>query len=528
MREKNPDFPPEMFDPYAEQACIAAMLYGRDYTVQVLAAVNSQDFGVGQNHKIVKACEELQQSGEDVSFVTLRDKLEKDGTFIGGEDALKVMVNSFVIDLDGNLRVGTDASMIFAGCKAATSKVKDKANTRKLISLFRDLGADLLSFDSTVPDACLKARDTILQVQTNTESPAKVAADRLQHRLTRINEIQAGKQMGKPTGFRDFDDVTGGLSKGDVLLIVAPTKGAKSALSLAIADNFAKRNDPVAYFSMEMDLDETEDRRLCKRVNELNLDYTEWAGTKVNLNTIMGKSKIPMTPSQADLLRWVTYDLSKEPFYLIGPEVIQAAQVLLEAERLITQFGVTLLIFDYTQLVKGHGSDYEVFTAFAQEVKSLCNRYGVAAVLPSQVNNDAQRLARVFKRLTADDAHGSGELQKSSTIITNLYLDKEEFDCACPDDQKYIEEDIFWKGKFIKDKRRKHEFKPANGICTDCLNAKRPNPYIYEVPYRLGSWYIERGRSCAGGLSIPLQFEGQYMKFNELQTVVPDHVEKSA
>jgi len=509
--------PEHLFDIFAEKACLGAILRGHKYALDVLSKTSHKDFGVAHNWRIVKIAEDLFSEGEEISFVSLRDSLERRGWLVsvGGEDVLRRISEKLHIDEQGNLRVGAQDNMIFSSCSFAAQLVREKAGARRLIQGIESNADKLRALEIPPIDVCESLRELIVETQTSIDHPAKTAADMLDKQLDHIQALLDGKPMATPIGIVGFDKETGGLGKGDVLLIVAPTKGAKSVLSLDIADFFVQNNRPVAYFSMEMRLEELERRRLCKRVNSLHLTHSAWHNTRITLNQIEGKGKHRINQHEAELLRLVAYDVSKEPLFLVGPEIRDRIAILMEAERLITQESIELLVFDYIQLIKGRQgeSDYKVYTEFAQDVKALCNRFGVAAVLPSQINNEAQRLARAFKNLSADDAHGSGELQKSATIITTLYLEKEQFYCGCPEQQ--YEEEIWFKNSFKKVPRRLHEFRPTNGICAACMIAKR-DPYVKEVPFREGSWIIERGRSCAGGTAIPIQFEGRYMQFKEV------------
>jgi replicative DNA helicase len=64
---------------------------------------------------------------------------------------------------------------------------------------------------------------------------------------------RGGELTGVPTGFKEFDEKTGGLQRGDLIIIAARPSMGKTALALNIARNAAVvSHRKVAVFSLEM------------------------------------------------------------------------------------------------------------------------------------------------------------------------------------------------------------------------------------------------------------------------------------
>ena len=64
---------------------------------------------------------------------------------------------------------------------------------------------------------------------------------------------RSGELTGVPTGFRDLDEITGGLQPGELMIIAARPSMGKTALALNIARNAAvDHRKKVAVFSLEM------------------------------------------------------------------------------------------------------------------------------------------------------------------------------------------------------------------------------------------------------------------------------------
>lgn len=508
-------FPKTLYDPYAEAACLGAMLTGSDLAIEVLDMLAAEDFGTGENWRVLRAAEELHQARFEISFVTLRDALERRSWLerVGGEGALLLYGERMSVDAQGVVRLLADEKVMFSSVAAACRAVKEKANARRLVRSLETAAAGLKELRQTSSDAAEQVRDAILKLDLKVENRAKSAAEVSVELLDHIHAVRYGQVVAEPTGFQGFDRATGGLRGGDVVLIVGVTKGGKSLLALTIADNYTRRGIPVGYFSMEMPILELEQRRLCMRANIEDWSFTEYEREEIALNKVQGGYGITITDREAEMMRAVAETISHEPLHLVPPSLRHVRGLLLEAERLITQHGVKLLIFDHAQLARSTGNEYQTITELAQEVKALCNNYadrGVAALYLSQLNMEGQKVARAMHRVEADDAHGSSELSKSATIVTNMFIEKEKFTCGCPPDRQVRVEQVRIGKQMVTETRYLHEFKPTTGVCEHCRQLVR------EIPERNGGWYVERARSSAGGLLVPLAMTGKFMRLTEI------------
>jgi replicative DNA helicase len=504
-----------LIDPYAESACLGALLSSAENALEVLSLTNEEDYN-GENWKIIRVARDLYEAQDEISFVTLRDGLDRRGWLesIGGEAGLVRIGKRLAIDKGGTIRLGLESNMIFAGVAAAAKRVKEKANARRLTNSIDDVSNKLTALDINTYEACGILRDSILHIDVPLEHAAKKASDLFQSNLDHVHSLQVGKKIAEATGFGGFDSSTGGLRGGDVLLLVGLTKGGKSILALSIADNLVQRGIPMAYFSLEMPLEELDQRRVCRRLSAMDWTHTEFAGIKLPLAKIMGGFGVQINALEADLMRIGYEEISKEPLFEVPPTCRENRAILMEAERLITQCGVKGLIIDHMQLARGNGTEYQNLTYLSQEVKALCNAHadkGVFAIEVSQMTGTGQKVAKAFGRIDTEDAHGSGELQKSATVITNIWLEREKFECNCPKELQSQTKQVTLGGKVDTITTYKHESRPTTGMCADCRS------YIKEIPVRTGGWYLDRARSSGAGLVIPIELEGRYMQITEIE-----------
>ncbi len=104
----------------------------------------------------------------------------------------------------------------------------------------------------------------------------------LPHTFEEIEGYSKGSFKGIMTGFKELDDMTTGLGRGDLVIVAGRPSMGKTALCLSLAQNTAVRfKNATAIFSLEMSKAQLVQRMLCSeaRVNmhQLAKRYTSKA-----------------------------------------------------------------------------------------------------------------------------------------------------------------------------------------------------------------------------------------------------------
>lgn len=503
-------FPIELYDIYAESAAIGCILISEKYALEILSKCSYEDFS-GERWRIIKCAFELKEKDEEISFLSIKDKLLEHDWLdkIGDVKALN-NYGKLIIDNEGLIKIH-DSNAIFSSIEILIAKIREKSNARKLLNQLERISEDLKLLNISVADACVGLREAAIIDYSVHEKSFQAAIDIYPSMLDHINKLRVGEGLAVSTKIEGFDKSTGGLRPGDLLLISGLPKGCKSALALTLADNLSQGKIACGFHSLEMRIPEIECRRICFRLNSTNWSFTEFEGKKINLDRIMGGFGIKISDQEAEMLRITADTIAKDPIYFTSPNIRNVKDLLLESEKLILSHNVKVIIIDYAQLVTGNGSDYQNLTLLAQEYKNLANTRGVSIVLLSQLNMEGAQMAKALNQISSDYVHGSGELVKSATIITNCWLQKTQLSCLCVK-QNETERTIIGK-QSVEIIKPKHEFKSTieRSLCKDC---KSP---IIENPIRQGGWFIERARASAGNRVIPFEFEGRYMTFNWIE-----------
>ena len=192
-----------------------------------------------------------------------------------------------------------------------------------------------------------------------------------------LNDVQErGPEMsGLPTHFVDFDRLTGGLHKSDLLILAARPGVGKSSFAMSIAYNVAMLNNgAVGIFSLEMGRDQLLQRLLA---TSTGIDSQKLRTGKISnqeLQTIMDAMG----------------HFSAAPIHIDDTPSITVNEVRSKARRLQAESGLDMLIVDYLQLMSGSGrrNDNRVqeVAEISRSLKGLARELNVPVLALSQLS----------------------------------------------------------------------------------------------------------------------------------------------
>lgn len=221
--------------------------------------------------------------------------------------------------------------------------------------------------------------------------------------------ISSPVQTGFSTGFEDYDKMTGGAQRGDLIIVAARPSMGKTAFALNIAMNHCKNGGAVDLFSLEMG-----SKQLLQRMisSEARIDGQKWR---------------TMCFSAEDY---------KRSFHAIG-EIAEWDLSIHERQQTVQDIttkiraSVTgdpdhdhIIIIDYLQLMNVKGRyerrDLEV-GAITRELKLLARELNIPIILLSQLSRSVEQ--RQDKRPMMSDLRESGNIEQDADVISFLYRD---------------------------------------------------------------------------------------------------------
>jgi replicative DNA helicase len=226
-----------------------------------------------------------------------------------------------------------------------------------------------------------------------------------------INYLQEhrGEVVGVPSGFRDLDELTGGLQQSDLIILAARPSVGKTSFALSLGYNVATRHQRnVGIFSLEMSRDQLVQRLLAMDTridsHRLRTGHLNEADLQ-NVMESMGR-------------------LAAVPIYIEDTPGLSIMEVRSKARRLQSQSGVDLIIIDYLQLMAGKRSDNRVqeVSEISRGLKALAREINVPVIALSQLSRAVEGRATHIPMLS--DLRESGSIEQDADIVMFIYREE--------------------------------------------------------------------------------------------------------
>ncbi|MBR5914652.1 MAG: replicative DNA helicase [Selenomonadaceae bacterium] len=294
--------------------------------------------------------------------------------------------------------------------------IKEKSSLRQLIKAGEEIIDEAYDDSKPVEEILDSAEKKIFSV---TAKSGGTEMEIIQPILKRsFEKIQlAVENKGLPTGvssgFTDFDKVTSGLQKSDLILIAARPSMGKTAFALNLGLNAAKKNNVVAIFSLEMSKEQIGHRLLSSHSGIDSL--------KLNTGNLT-EDEIVEIAGTVDLL-------SGLKLFIDDTAAISILELRSKARRLKNERGLDLIIIDYLQLMQGgkssRGTEFnrqQEISEISRSLKALARELKVPVVALSQLSRNVE--LRADKRPLLSDLRESGSLEQDADIVIFLYREE--------------------------------------------------------------------------------------------------------
>jgi len=389
----------------AEQAVLGGLMLDNAAWDKVADAVAEEDFYRRDHRLIFRAVAHLAEKGQPFDVVTLAEWLESHNE----------LENAGGLVYLGALAENTPSA---ANIKAYADIVHDRSVLRQLVSAANDIADSAYNTEGRETRVLLdEAEKRVFEIADRSareqqgfadiRSVLTKAVDRIDHLFQQDNPI-----TGIATGFTDFDELTAGLQRSDLIIVAGRPSMGKTTFAMNIAEHVAiKEKKPVAVFSMEMPAEQLAMRMMSSlgridqnKVRTGKLEEEDW----------------PRLTSAVGLL-------AETRLYIDDQGGLSPTDLRARARRLAREQeeGLGLIVVDYLQLMQVHGSK-ENRTAEISEIsrslKSLARELNVPIVALSQLNRSLEQ--RPNKRPVMSDLRESGAIEQDADVIVFIYRDE--------------------------------------------------------------------------------------------------------
>ncbi|WP_061961259.1 replicative DNA helicase [Demequina flava] len=388
--------PPQNLE--AEQSVLGSMLLSKDAMADVIEMVRADDFYKPAHEVVFDTAVKLYNAGDPVDALTVGAELQRMNELgrIGGAEYLHTLISV----------VPSAAS---AGYYARL--VREQSILRRLVEAGTRIAGMGYDGDGAEIDAVVDgAQAEIFKVteRRNTQDYLSIG-DVMEQTLEQVDAASSrdGQMLGIPTGFRDLDELTGGLQAGQMVVIAARPAVGKSTLGLDIARSASiHHNRASVIFSLEMGREEITKRMLA-------------AEASVKLSKL---TKGPMGPSDWERLAQTAASLAKAPLFIDDSPNMTLMEIRAKCRRLKQQHNLGLVVLDYLQLMssgrKVESRQQEV-SEFSRALKLLAKEIEVPVIAISQLNRGSEQ--RTEKKPMLSDMRESGAIEQDADIVILLH-----------------------------------------------------------------------------------------------------------
>jgi replicative DNA helicase len=387
--------PPQNIE--AEQCLLGSLMIDKNAIIKVVDFLEPRDFYRKTHQEIYRAMQELFEKGEVIDFLSLSNRLKEKEKLeeVGGQGYLTELVNS----VPNALHVLDYAKI-----------VQKKRILRDLIDASYDiaqLGYEEKEDIEIVLDRAEKRIFGIAQKSlTQRFVPLKEDLEDAFQRIDRLSKHK-GLPRGVPTGFVDLDKILSGLQNSDLIILASRPSIGKSSLALDIARHVGVfQKLPVGIFSLEMSKDQVIDRFIAAQ-----------AGVDLwRLRT--GRLSDQGQENDFTKIQHALGLLSEAPIFIDDAATSNVLQMRAMARRLQAEYGLSLIIIDYLQLIEPRNpqvSMVQQMTEVSRALKGLAKELNVPVLALSQLSRAVEQRTPPLPRLS--DLRESGCLSGDTLII---------------------------------------------------------------------------------------------------------------
>ncbi len=383
----------------AEQSVLGSILIDSRCVADVIGIVRPEDFYLKQNREIYEAIYSMFNFSQSIDPVTVLEKMREMGVYHDNSR-----------DYIQQLMTITPTA---ANAVRYANIVKDKALLRGLADASADISKMVETQKGTTSEILEAAEKKIFAIRKGERGDSLehigVTLHKVFDRLTELSQSDSAIP-GLSTGLRDLDKKINGLNNSDLVLIAGRPAMGKSAFSLNIALNVAKRyNKTVAMFNLEMSREQLAMRLLAI---ESFVDGQKMATGKLSEDEWSKLSMASVSLSQTDIR------IDDNPSVTVADMNAKC--------RRVENLG--LVVIDYLQLMSGSGygrnSDnrVNVVSEISRSLKIMAKELNVPVICLSQLSRGPE--SRTDKRPMLSDLRESGAIEQDADAVLFLYRDE--------------------------------------------------------------------------------------------------------
>ena len=357
----------------AERFVLGSVLLNDSVYLQVAGVIEPDDFSIEKHRRIFWRMKDLYDRGEHMDRVTVANELMKQGQ-LESVDGL-----TYVVSLD-------DGMPEIANLESYIRIVKEKATLRKTIFAAQKVINRCLTQEDEAREILSSAEQALLQLGETRAADTLLSPEQILASFPGgVNAFldPTKRVKGLPTGFTKFDDMTGGLHGGELIILAARPLMGKTALAINIAQHISvspRIAKPVAVFSLEMSSSSLMNRMVCSAARVDSYKFR------------MGY----LNDSERAKLQIALSDIAEAPLRIDDTPGMNLMDVHAKLRRMKNREGLALVVIDYLQLMTSRGRSEnrnQEVSALSRGLKLMAKDLNVPFMVLSQLSRASETRA---------------------------------------------------------------------------------------------------------------------------------------
>lgn len=379
------------YDPEYEQIVIGAMLLNNECIDSL--EMREEDFLTPKAREAYRAIRVLWDQGKPADIITIGEEADKE--IIGPS---WICHSTSLIPTDRNAHVYANI-------------VKENARYHRLDKLKHHIPEWIR--DCTTDEVMEKIELYMLDLQKNEIGKVVAAGKLLPEFMARVEKAYKNKGIlnGISTGYKELDDVIGGLRGGEEIIIAARPKIGKTSFCLNLAINILSLGVKVGFFSCEMSKESLIERIM---------------GNLTSINT-QAFRKGELTVGDFKRIMDHAGAFNEDILFIDDTPNIPIHKLKARARQMY-RLGCRVLFIDYLTLISHPDRKmprFERVGEISKWLKQLARELNIPVIVISQLNRLAEG-----KKPTLDCIRQSGEVEEDCDVVLFLHRERDSQDVS--------------------------------------------------------------------------------------------------
>lgn len=384
----------------SEDAVLGCILINPNSYYDAIQVLQADDFFILRNQYVFRSIQAIADRNEKIDYLTVTEELRRNGKLaeIGGMAYLTQLCNA---------TPDSTNTVVYAYLVQRTGirrQLMSYADTVKKLAMDETKEVSQIISEIEEQQINIAARS----IGTNTQT-LHAAVSGYYDRIESLTD-NPNQPIGVPSGFKDLDHLTMGFDNQSFTLIGARPGMGKTSFMLTAALNMAKAGRRVAFFSLEMGVDQLTGRLIAMEAG-------------INLQTL--RRGLLNTDERARFVK-AAGTLESLPLLIDDSTVWTPLQLHAKCNSLRRRSGIEVIFIDYVGLMSGGGryKDNKVQEAgfISRSLKGMARDLRIPVIGAIQLSRAVEQ--RQDKRPILSDLRESGDWEQDADNVMFIYRDE--------------------------------------------------------------------------------------------------------